>query len=163
MLAPSRSSLEWTSDTGLDEEAKDPEFVQQGRIDSIYLVLLPGRQWGIERQTHRVSDTKEILHRLKLTPVFRYPDAYHSCYVLAGLSSTQYHNYFTADCGDARIVDALDSALQWRSSRISFGGDSDHERLVDAEDKIEALHPIFVIPWSAVDGCSQHFIQKKGF
>ena len=62
LLAPSRSSLAWTSDSGLNKEAKVAEFVQQGRFDSIYTVLLPGRQRGIERQTHHVSDAKEILH-----------------------------------------------------------------------------------------------------
>lgn len=58
LLAPSRSSFEWTSDTGLNAEAKGSEFVQQGRFDSIYLVLLPGRERGVERQTNHVSDAK---------------------------------------------------------------------------------------------------------
>ena len=160
LLAPGRSSLEWTTDIGFNPEAKDAEFVQQRRIVAIHIVLLPGKQWGVEGQTHRVSDAKEMLSCWKLTPDSRYPDAYHSCYVLAGLSSTQYHNYFTGVHGDARTVD---SALQWASSAVSFGEESGKERLVDAEDQIEALHPIFVIPWAAVDQCSQFFVQKRGF
>ena len=100
----------------------------------------------------------------KLTTDTRYPDAYHSCYVLAGLSSTQYYNYFRDDESDARTVDSLDSALRWTSSAISVGhGERGDERLVDAEDQVEALHPIFVIPWAAVDRCSQFFHEKRGF
>ena len=92
----------------------------------------------------------------------RYPDAYHSCYVLAGLSSTQYYNYFSEDESEARRVDSLDSALRWTSSAISFGERGD-DRVVDVEDRVEALHPIFVIPWAAVDRCSRFFSQKRGF
>lgn len=100
---------------------------------------------------------------MKLTPLSRYPDAYHSCYVLAGLSSTQYYNYFTGDPDDAGTVDSLDSALRWTSSATSSGDEGDNERLVDAEGKVEPLHPIFVIPWAAVERCSKVFSQKTGF
>lgn len=163
MLALGRSSFGWTSDTDLNREVKDAESVQQRRVDTVHIVLLPGRQWGIEGQTQRVSGAEEILPCSRLTPDARYPDAYHSCYVLAGLSSTQYYNYFTGDHGGARTVDSLDSALQWTSSAISSGHESGNERLVDAEDQVEPLHPIFVIPWAAVDRCFQYFTQKTGF
>lgn len=92
-----------------------------------------------------------------------YPDAYHSCYVLAGLSSTQYYNYFTGDSDEAKTVDSLDSALRWSSLAISPGHESGNGRPVDAENQVEPLHPIFVIPWAAVDRCFQHFSQKTGF
>lgn len=92
-----------------------------------------------------------------------YPDAYHSCYVLAGLSSTQYYNYFTGQSDEAKTVDSLDSALRWSSLAISSGHESGNGRPVDAENQVEPLHPIFVIPWAAVDRCSQHFSQKTGF
>ena len=98
-----------------------------------------------------------------LTPLPRYPDAYHSCYVLAGLSSTQYYNYFTGDSDEAKTVDSLDSALRWSSLAISPGHESGTGRPVDAENQVEPLHPIFVIPWAAVDRCFQHFSQKTGF
>lgn len=92
-----------------------------------------------------------------------YPDAYHSCYVLAGLSSTRYYNYFTGDSNDARTVDSLDSALRWTWSAISSGEESGKGSFFDAEDNLEPLHPIFVIPWAAVERCSNVFRQKTGF
>ncbi|KAM0794710.1 CaaX farnesyltransferase beta subunit Ram1 [Usnea florida] len=92
-----------------------------------------------------------------------FPDSYHSCYVLAGLSSTQYYNYFNSQFDDVRTSDALGWALGWRSSRIISGFESGDEELVDAEDRLEPLHPIFVIPWTAVERCSQQFSQKTGF
>lgn len=85
-----------------------------------------------------------------------YPDAYHSCYVLAGLSSTKYYNYFTSDSSP-------ESALGWTSSPISPEDESGNEALVGAEKELEPLHPIFVIPWAAVDRCSQLFSQRTGF
>lgn len=51
LLAPDRSSLEWTSNTDLNYQAKDLESVQQRRVDSIHIVMLPGGKWGLERQT----------------------------------------------------------------------------------------------------------------
>lgn len=100
---------------------------------------------------------------MKLTPLTRYPDAYHSCYVLAGLSSTQYYNYFTVSPDDARTVDSLDSAMRWASSAISSRYESGNEGLADAENNLEPLHPIFVIPWAAVERCSRLFSDKTGF
>ena len=46
---------------------------------------------------------------------------------------------------------------------MSFGDGGNNEGLIDAEDNLEPLHPIFVIPWSAVERCSKLFSQKTGF
>ena len=51
LLAAVRSSLEWTSNIDLDQEAKGIESLQQRRVDPIHIVLLPGRRWGFEGQT----------------------------------------------------------------------------------------------------------------
>lgn len=164
LLAPGRSSLEWDSDIVLDWDAKDLNPVQQRGVDPIHIVLLPGRRWRLERQTQRVGNSKDIPGCAKLTRLSRYPDAYHSCYVLAGLSSTQHYNYSTGDPDDPGTFDSLDSALRWSSSAISSEYERGHgEKLVDAAGKLEALHPIFVIPWAAVDRCSTWFGQKTGF
>ena len=49
------------------------------------------------------------------------------------------------------------------SSGDESGSGIDDERLFGAECDLEPLHPIFVIPWAAVERCSQYFIQKTGF
>ena len=110
-----------------------------------------------------MSDAKTIPCYAKLTQLCRYADAYHSCYVLAGLSSTQYYHCFTGESDDAWTIDSLDSAVRWTSSVISSDEGSDNEGLVDAEDYLEPLHPIFVIPWAAVERCAKLFSQKTGF
>ena len=110
-----------------------------------------------------MSAAQEISRCVKLRQFSRYPDAYHSCYVLAGLSSTQNYNYFTGDSDNSRNVDSVDSGLQWRSAAKTCGQESGDGSLVDAEDKLEALHPIFVIPWDAVERCSKFSGQKTGF
>ena len=146
---------------GISPGSKGIESLQQRRAYPLHTVLLPGRQRGLEGQTYCVCDAREILRCTKLTWLSRYPDAYHSCYVLAGLSSTQYYNYFTADYGDAGTVHSLDSALQWSWSGVSLEDENGDAGLVDAEDMLEPLHPIFVIPWAAVEQCCQFFRQKK--
>lgn len=35
--------------------------------------------------------------------------------------------------------------------------------LIDEEDKLAAVHPVFVIPWGAVNRCHHHFSRKQGF
>ncbi len=49
------------------------------------------------------------------------------------------------------------------SSGDESGSEIDDKTLFGAECNLEPLHPIFVIPWAAVERCSQHFSQKMGF
>ena len=98
----------------------------------------------------------------KLILYYSYPDAYHSCYILAGLSSTQYSNsYSVTDRTEGRGT--LNSAMQWMSNPKDVNADQGSEHLIDEEDRLEAVHPIYVIPWSAVDRCHSHFSQKQSF
>ena len=98
----------------------------------------------------------------QLILVCRFPDAYHSCYILAGLSSTQYfHDYAVTDgTGEGGT---LSSAMHWISSPRPVIADRGGEDLIDEEDKVAAVHPIYVIPWSAVDRCHTYFSQKQSF
>lgn len=108
----------------------------------------------------QISNTASIANP---TPP-RYSDAYHTCYALAGLSSTQYCNIYTGT-RDAEAGYPLDSALRWASSGQTIGADRDEvlEELVDAGDGVRALHPIYVIPWDDAERCLRWFSQKTGF
>ena len=98
-----------------------------------------------------------------MTDLFsRRPDAYHSCYTLVGLSSTQHRNYVTKKW-DTESGYPLDSAFHWASERISAKDEHEEEELFDAEDKLESIHPIYVIPCAAVERCRKLFNQKVGF
>ena len=37
------------------------------------------------------------------------------------------------------------------------------DEIYDAEDKVNAIHPIFVIPWPAVERTHAHYSSKIGF
>ncbi|KAK4697521.1 hypothetical protein P7C71_g563, partial [Lecanoromycetidae sp. Uapishka_2] len=92
------------------------------------------------------------------------PDAYHTCYTLAGLSSTQYYNAYIGT-RDAETGHPLDWAYRWASSGQETGADGqDHgEKLVDAGDRLKALHPIYAIPWDDAERCHRLFSQKSSF
>lgn len=47
-----------------------------------------------------------------------------------------------------------DPALRWRSSESIPKKDGSHEeQIFDAEDRVAAIHPIYVIPYPAVERC----------
>ena len=90
----------------------------------------------------------------------RRPDAYHSLYVLAGLSSAQYRHSFVGD----KIQAPIEAAHGW-SAACPSGRDTrdDTDEIYDVEDKVNALHPIFVIPYEVDARCHAHYINKTGF
>ena len=90
------------------------------------------------------------------------PDGYHSCYALTGLSSIQHRQYFNAKLPPGEHP--LESAFRWESSRDSLderkvGGSS----LFDVEDLLEPIHPVFVIPFDAIDRARVWASGKIGF
>lgn len=86
-----------------------------------------------------------------LIPINRHPDSYHSCYVLAGLSSAQHCYYFQKFDPD-ELAAPLSSAFHWACSQTTQGSDCDEQPAVfDTEDQVNLIHPIFVIPWGAAE------------
>ncbi|KAF4595927.1 protein farnesyltransferase subunit beta [Ophiocordyceps camponoti-floridani] len=76
----------------------------------------------------------------------KHPDAYHSCYVLTGLSSVQ-HRWEVGGEGDGWIVAPCGPEGQ----------------IFDEEDRLRAVHPIYAIPQEVVADCKKHFASKAGF
>ena len=91
----------------------------------------------------------------------RYPDAYHSCYGLAGLSSAQHKSTYVSNPG-LDGAGPLDPAFSWTPSAPVEQG-ADPEAVSDDEDLLPMVHPIFVIPYAAVERCRAYFAQKRGF
>jgi protein farnesyltransferase subunit beta len=76
-------------------------------------------------------------------------DAYHSCYVLAGLSSAQH--LWTYNAPDSP-KQPLSSAYNWSVSTAVPG-----EQVFDEEDRVGPLHPVFVIPEGVAERVRAHF------
>ena len=76
----------------------------------------------------------------------------------------QYCNFYTGT-RDAEAGYPIDSALRWASSgqETDTNGGEAMQELVDAKDRVRALHPIYAIPWDAVERCYNSSSQKTGF
>lgn len=86
------------------------------------------------------------------------PDAYHTCYNLAGLSFVQYKYVFdeqmTGEIGDGE----LGAPYHWKTEGLFKG-----EKVWAPEDIVEEVHPIFVVPYEAAAECRKYFETKEGF
>lgn len=86
------------------------------------------------------------------------PDAYHTCYNLAGLSAVQ-HNYVFNEAMEGQVgKGGLGAPYHWKSERLWEG-----EKVWGEEDHVEEVHPIFVVPYRAAEKCREYFENKEGF
>jgi hypothetical protein len=87
-------------------------------------------------------------------------DAYHTCYVLAGLSSAQHKWHFnTPSTKEGNFTaDILSSAYQWTSEPII-----EKSQIFDDKDRVGTLHPVFVIPEGVAEETRAYFASKGGF
>lgn len=84
----------------------------------------------------------------------RYSDAYHTCYVLSGLSSAQNKWRLVA----SRADEALLGDDVWEVLPHTKG-----EQIFDEEDRIGTSHPVYAIPQYRVDAIRSYFSSKEGF
>ncbi|PBP27932.1 prenyltransferase and squalene oxidase [Diplocarpon rosae] len=85
-------------------------------------------------------------------------DSYHTCYVLAGLSSAQNNWLFNASESQTQAGDPLTSAFQWNSEPII-----ESSQIFDEQDRIGTLHPVFVIPQGTAEEMRAYFTSRGGF
>lgn len=85
------------------------------------------------------------------------PDAYHTCYSIAGLSHALHHYQYddgqpTEDDNSGR----LNAAFNWKATK---GTDAEMlEYKVDQEDVVELVHPVFVLPMDVVERARKEFV-----
>lgn len=80
----------------------------------------------------------------------RPPDAYHTCYALTGLSTTQHRHYHTDT--SASTKEQFASAYSWRYIPIASDVDDGADRSVFEEaDRVKAFHPLYVIPHQSAE------------
>ena len=81
------------------------------------------------------------------------PDAYHTCYSIAGLSHAQNHyRYENADSAPDAASGRLNAAFNWTASKPT-----DLEMKVDEDDLVGFVHPVFVVPMEAVEAARKQF------
>ncbi|KAG5915146.1 hypothetical protein E4U42_000117 [Claviceps africana] len=85
----------------------------------------------------------------------KYSDAYHSCYVLCGLSSAQHKWVLVSARADAALMDGD----RWTVSPFM----STEEQIFQEVDRVGTSHPVYVIPQHKVDDCQQYFAAKAVF
>lgn len=86
----------------------------------------------------------------------KFPDSYHTCYVLAGLSAAQ--NIF---CYKEVEMGGVIGAT------AGFGWSVEDKGSVDVPceymDRVRAVHPVFVISFEGVEEARSYFVEKRGF
>lgn len=80
------------------------------------------------------------------------PDAYHTCYNLAGLSATQ-HVYAYDEAAPTSSGD-LGAPYNWTSRDLY------PSKIWDGQDAINEIHPVFVIPFQAAHESRVYFLSK---
>ena len=85
-------------------------------------------------------------------------DSYHTCYVLAGLSSAQHKWHFNTAETKTEMGGNLASPYQWTCE--PFDGEV---QIYNEEDRVGTLHPVFVIPEGAAEQTRAYFASKGGF
>ena len=104
---------------------------------------------------------KDTYHLNADTPA-RHADGYHSCYALTGLSSAQHRSRFAPVSDQA--MGPLECAFGWSHIKDpQDDNESDIKQICDPEDIVEPIHPIFVIPYAAVEHTRSFFSSKLGF
>jgi len=93
-------------------------------------------------------------------------DPYHTCYVLAGLSSAQHVWYFgERRSSSSPIVADLPSPYKWTSEKYPLPPQvhNGHSQVFDEVDRVETVHPVFVVPEGVAESMRTYFIEKGGF
>lgn len=88
------------------------------------------------------------------------PDAYHTCYSLAGLSHAENHyHYNTAGSTRDQNTERLMAAFNWTAEPPTAM--EMQEWKVEKEDLVEFVHPVFVLPMGVVEAAKKQF-EKLG-
>ncbi len=83
-------------------------------------------------------------------------DAYHSCYVLSGLSSAQHQWELDEPDGAAEAAAAAD--LVWAVLPYLDG-----LQVFDNKDRVRPIHPVYAIPQQSVQAIKGYFENREGF
>ena len=92
----------------------------------------------------------------------RNADAYHSCYVLAGLSAVQYSSYYDKHYKEGTYP--MDYAMRWAlAPKVSEFEHRPDESSLIGSNTVAPIHPVYVIPYENVNQTHSWFRAKQGF
>ncbi|ORY13101.1 terpenoid cyclases/protein prenyltransferase alpha-alpha toroid [Clohesyomyces aquaticus] len=83
------------------------------------------------------------------------PDAYHSCYNLAGLSATQRVYTFDEAMNGNVGKGHLGAPYHWEEKGLY-----EEDKAWDEGDLVDRVHPVFIVPWGKAEECRSHFEGK---
>ena len=86
------------------------------------------------------------------------PDAYHTCYSLAGLSHAQNRYSYTAPPADGNGGGRLMAAFGWKAEKPTEG--EMEEGGFEEGDRVAFVHPVFVVPMGVVEAARVGFEGK---
>lgn len=84
------------------------------------------------------------------------PDAYHTCYNLAGLSAAQHMYIYDEHVNKGLGTGDLGAPYHWKTVGL-YKGNAD---ICDDGDIIRTIHPVFVVPYMAVYECRRYFEEE---
>jgi protein farnesyltransferase subunit beta len=87
------------------------------------------------------------------------PDAYHSCYCLAGLSAAQHRYAYDENVNKGLGTGTLGAPYHWKTEGLYESED----KVWEDEDIVKPVHPVFVISYMAVYEIRKYFEDKEGF
>lgn len=88
------------------------------------------------------------------------PDAYHTCYSLAGLSAAMNQFYYDVQGQATDESGRLTAAFNWTAEAPS--AEERQALAIDVEDLVVPVHPVFVLPMGVVENTKVQF-QNGGF
>lgn len=130
------------------------EPLQQRRPDPVHIMLLSrsNSAWRAARQTRPVSSHGRLCQWSRLIRENSPSDAYHTCYVLSGLSSAEHKWELTVDAEEPAL-----EAFTWTVSPYS------EDQIFDEQDRIHPIDPVYTIPERCVRDIKRYFAEKQGF
>ena len=84
------------------------------------------------------------------------PDAYHTCYSLAGLNAAQNYYYYPANTEQGAAP--LSAGFNWRVDASQV-----EDIPFDEGDRVRLVHPVYVLPWGAAERTRGVFEHKGVF
>jgi len=87
-------------------------------------------------------------------------DGYHTCYVLAGLSSAQHKWGINKSDLEPISGNCLTGAYRWICKGKAF---QDEYQIYDEEDQVKTLHPVFVVPEGTAEDARAYYTSLETF
>lgn len=87
------------------------------------------------------------------------PDAYHTCYNLAGLSAAQHKYVYDSNVNKDIGSSNLGAPYHWKTDM----GSEQRDVVWGPEDVVRTVHPVFIIPYRSVYECRRHFESSEVF